>query len=1507
MKRQHLKLLVAAGILPALAIGASVLPRGPWNPERDARKLAALNGGTNTLEVNRSCDVPLPPGQSIAASPEKADATAADVNFIGVVGQNNTWDPPSISGFSLGSTSDITNYLLPEDENDYTWSLTRGGFYTPDGYYYALDANNIYKFNINDWDSRIVSQVALDQSVGFPVATTYDATTGKVYGCFIDKRYMSPNSYSVASLDISTGQVTLLKSLPGGENGKAYGIAADPKGNLYIILKYDTNNTASFYPALYKVDKTTGNLTYIGSTNTNLQANFTSAAFDHSTGKLYWVLDALYNKCSVYEVDTATATCTKVYDIPNGSMFCSVAIPYTATPADAPALLTDLAVKFTDGNGNGNVTFTVPTETYSGSTLTGTVSYSIKCGDAELASGTAQAGAAVSKAVAIAARGEVTVSVTLDSNGSKSVSEIKTWSGNDVPAMPTEAVGTASGNDISLSWKASEIGVHGGYVDPSALTYKVVLQPEGKVLETAVSGTTLNKTLSLTEPKSVYAEIIPSANGEVGTAAVTAPFIAGPAFKLPYFQSFSDADCFGLYTVVDVAGDNATWAWYDGGDEAYAYCDYSAENPKDDWLFTPALHLEAGVQYTLSFKASSLMRNAFSEILEVKMGNAPTPAAMNVTLLESEKIDNDAPWSWYYYTIGLTVETAGDYNIGFHAMSAADQFKLALDDVRVEGSPFEGPLPVSEVTVIPAPWGVHNATLRFRLPTEANNGEAITSLVNAEVYVNNRLYKTIENPAPGSFQSITLETEEGANSIDIYTSNAAGRSIAARTSVYTGADSPGVATNFLGRVEGNTIHLTWDAPQSEHGGVLDTENLNFAIGRSVNYGETEVLSISLGNVYEYTDTYEADSQTPIIYFLAALNELGGGKSAISNCVIVGGDSYTLPFAETFASGFTSYNIWESQVVDNSGTAYWRMWNSEIDTRVTPYDSDFGAICFQPGKAGEKARLFSGCIDLTTARHPVLEFWYRGNGSAGQKLVIEGNAAQQKWEELAEITLTGESDTWTKVKVSLNRYNYVDRFQFAFRGEAANTSNIYVDNIVLREVYDNDLTVSLGTRKNFYMGESQNLNAEVTNCGENTSGAYKVEFYADDRLLGTVDMPALGVDETATATLKHEIDLGYDDNSTLMARVVWDADDNRYNNESTADVRNHLPLYPAPKSLTATGNAGAYSFNWAEPNAWVEPAATPVTDDFESYEPFLIDEIGDWTTVDVDGEDGTFGIIGLHFPHREAAKSWQLFNLWALGIEMADDEVTWRPSSGHQFLVAFADKDRRNDDWLISPVLTGDAQTISFMTRSLNTFWYGEEAFEVYASKTGKELSDFQLVYSGTAPGEWTKTSVDLPEGTMYFAIKCVSEGYKFAMGLDDITYIPGTGMPRDFELTGYNFYQNRKKVNDKALSELSYSHAGAATDSYAVTAVYTTGESRFSNVVNPSGVCNLTLADGVTVSVNGHDIVIEGADGKQLAIYTTDGVTRYAATGTDAPAVYTAQPGVYLVRVANATVKVIVR
>lgn len=709
--------------------------------------------------------------------------------------------------------------------------------------------------------------------------------------------------------------------------------------------------------------------------------------------------------------------------------------------------------------------------------------------------------------------------------------------------------------------------------------------------------------------------------------------------------------------------------------------------------------------------------------------------------------------------------------------------------------------------------------------------------------------------------------------------------------------------------DGNTVHLTWDTPVGEHGGILEAEGLQYTLGRQVNGGDTEVLAVSFeGNSYD--DTYDTDTQVPIVYLLMAANNIGKSRTAVSNTVIVGGDAYPLPFNETFPSGFATYDIWQ---VTNlaEGVAYWRMWNIEDDPTITPYDNDLGALCFFPVVADTKARLSSGCIDLGASRHPVLEFHYRGLNSAGQRIIVEGCDNGSEWSQIGEITLSDASNEWATVKIPLNKFNLAKRFQIAFVGEAAaGTAPIYIDGISIREVYDYDLDVKLVNRKNFNYGEPQEVKAVITNCGEKQAAAYAVEFYADDALLATADMPALEVDATAEASFTHDINLGYNDNSTLKARIVYERDQNLDNNIATSDVRNHLPLYPAPRNLIAKGEPSALSLAWEEPEAWTEPEQEPVTDDFESYQPFLIDEIGDWTTVDQDGEDGTFGLIGLHFPYREAPKSWQLFNLWALGIEMADDEVTWRPSSGHQFLVSFADKDRQNDDWLISPVLPGKAQTISFMTRSLNTFWYGEEEFEVYASSTGKELSDFKLIYSGTAPNEWTKTEVDLPDGTRYFAIKCVSGhsgSYKFAMGLDDITYTPGTGMPEEFEFAGYNLYHNDKKVNASLLTEREAQHSGAVGSSYAVTAVYTTGESRYSNVVSTSGISSATLAEGVSVAVDGRDIIVSGAEGMNVAIYTIDGLTCLSTKAANSVITYHAAPAVYLVKVGGATAKVIVR
>ncbi|MDE6437201.1 MAG: hypothetical protein K2K69_06810, partial [Muribaculaceae bacterium] len=155
-------------------------------------------------------------------------------------------------------------------------------------------------------------------------------------------------------------------------------------------------------------------------------------------------------------------------------------------------------------------------------------------------------------------------------------------------------------------------------------------------------------------------------------------------------------------------------------------------------------------------------------------------------------------------------------------------------------------------------------------------------------------------------------------------------------------------------------------------------------------------------------------------------------------------------------------------------------------------------------------------------------------------------------------------------------------------------------------------------------------------------------------------------------------------------------------------------------------------------------------------------------------------------------------------------------------------------------------------------------------------------------------------------IKCTSVD-RYIMALDDITYTPGSGMPADFKLEGYNFYKNGVKVNDATIADKAYSCSAAEGDSFAVTAVYTTGESRFSNVLEPTGISAVGAgSNAATVSVEGSDIVVRGAEGMEVSIVAVDGRVLYAARpATDV--VFPASAGIYIVRTGSTATKVVVR
>lgn len=1458
--------------------------------------VAALNG--RSLRDNVAPTVIATPLEMRSSEKPMAPAvrrSAADIDAR-LFGYNDSYTSPGIVSFSLSGDYDGQTHV-PNSP-----SLGRGGVYV-DGSYYVCTSSAIYKYDTSDW-SVTPESASFDKSTfEYPFELTYDVTTSTVYGCMQDPGWNQ--TYFFGTLDLETGKATKIGSVV----RKIIGLAADINGDIYAIMKYDTE-PANIYQSnvltLYKIDKTNAAMTRIGNLGiTSYYENF-SATFDFKSGALIVCSDPTYSTSAVYSVNTSTGAATKIRDMA-GEMMKSIFIPYVLTPADAPALLTDLSVSFTDARGNGHISFTAPTQTYSGETLSGKIGYRITDRDTELKSGEINPGEKADLAIADPNNGQRTLTVTLTNkaSGSQSVNDIKTFVGADTPEAPAAITASADRNNVRVSWTAPAKGTHGGFVNTSALTYKVTLQPIGKVIADGITATEVTTELDLEGQKSLYAEVTASADAIESAVAASSRFIAGTPFNVPYSEDFANIENFYLYTIEDCNGDGHGWEYYTTYDGAYPQCNYSAENPKDEWLFTPTIHLLKDNLYTLSFRASNMMKSQ-PEKFEVKLGEAPRSSAMTTVLLEPGNIGNELSWTWFDYSITVVVDKDGDYNIGFHALSEANRHIIGLDDISIAGAPMASPAAASAMEIEPAPWGAHTATLKFRTPTKTVGGDPLDAISHADVYLNNVLYKTIDNPAPGTDVVVPLNTVDGTNSVTVYCFNGVGRGFPATVSVFTGKDSPAAPANFRATVGDEGVVLTWDTPLGAHGGTLDTEGFGYALGCYIN-GELSVLTNNLGAVNRFVDTARRDNQTSIMYAIAAFNETGDGPTALSNSVVTGGKPYALPFFETFPSGYSTYGVWENQSV-NRGLSGWRIWNPEADT-FRPFDDDQGALVFQAAKEGDECRLFSGNIDMRSSRHPVLSFRYRGVNSS-QKLTVEASANSAEWQPVGEIVLNPADNEWHTAKISLNRFNETELFRIALHATAVDLTPIVVDCIEIRDVFTDDLGIAFSSRHNFYPGEPQTLTATVTNLGENNAEAWSVDFLRDGEVIATADGQALVPDQTAKLTTSVTVGLGDNDEAIYSARVNYNADRNPDNNLSDdIGVRHHLPLFPAPTDLSLTGKTDeGYSFAWNEPAPWTAPAPETVTDDFENYEPFIIDEIGDWTVVDENGAEGTFGLIGLHFPYREAAKSFQIFNLWALGIEMGDDEVTWRPHSGHQMLVAFADKDRHNDDWLISPVLSGDAQTISFWARSLNTFSYGPETYEVLASTTGNSLKDFSVIESGEVPGDWTEFKIDLPAGTTYFAIKCTSDDV-WAMAVDDITYTPGTGMPANPQLTGYNLYRNNEPAGAAGTGNTAATLAGNATDSFAVTAVYAEGESRFSNIIVPgqTGLGSVSAGHKVTVSTRGLDIVIAGLGGRTANLYSADGRLYASTTAADRTTLTVGAPGVYIVAVDTDVVKIVVR
>lgn len=1393
--------------------------------------------------------------------------------------------------YSFPASSEIT-FTAVNTESNY---LANGGGTYANGKYYFVQFYESFGsvfsyFRIADTDTWEMLQSARVGLGSIATDMTYDPVGETIYGCYLDA---TGQGYLFGHMSMTDGSVTPICYL----DAPFFAIASDPTGNLYAI-----SSVGDFC----SVDKETGKLSKIGPTGLS-PAYTQSMTFDMASGRLFWAA-CTRTKNGLYEIDVTTGEASLVGDFYGNEEFSGLYTLSNGATSAAPADLAGFTADYDiTTSSDVKISFTMPTTTFGGSPLAAKTEWIVNLNDVNAEIGEAMPGEKVEVTLKGVPVGMNTISAfARNSAGKGPQSKARKWIGVDSPVPLENLTVTAQGNKAVISWDAPTKSLHDGYFNPADLNYRIVRQPGNITVCQKTTATTYTDELDISRLSSYYYDVITYVGTMRGETTSSNKLVVGEAFDVPYKESFDNDDDFSLFTIIDANNDGRTWSLEDHR----AKGPYSMYDPMDDWLITPPIKFDKEYIYTLRFKVSTM---SFIEKFNVAYGTAPTVDGMTLELLPVQQVKNSQPQE---FTVRFTPTSTGVGFIGFHHCSDRERHNIYIDDIEVVNTAsIKVPAAIEDITVVPADKGVLRCEVNFHAPTKNVAGEEITSLSRVLLYRGTQIVASFNNPQPGELLVKTdIECIQGENVFKAVAFNDEGSGLESSVTAFIGPDVPGRCNNIrVEEINGKAV-LTWEAPEKGmNGGYVNPAELQYFIARQ-NYdtGGVEAVATNLTECRFEEDSPFTGLQGIVAYYVYAGNERGIGDGYISNVVIMG-TPYGLPFNESFRSAMPSYDCWRMETSDASSV--WGI--SQIGTypSAEPYDGDGGLISYAPGVADSWSMLTSGKISLKEAMHPVVEFhYYHKNRSTDViKLMVSDNGIDYTEVSVVDMGVISEFSGWRKVSVPLDAYAGKEFIQLGFRVECGpDMTAIHLDNIVVRDVADKDLAVTLfNAPSSFEAGKEAKFQVVVANLGATVADYFTVSLMRDGNDVASVNGRNLASGAERMYELPVTPDASHPDVSVYRARVDLFGDTNSANNYSNElKMIVDRPAFPVVNDLSGTFDeqSGTVNLTWSAPDL---TEGVRVTDDFENYNPFMISGFGDWLTVDRDMASTVYFENIEIWPNCTSPQAFIVFNPKAIGLDPENnpEDSMFETYSGDQMLVSFASAAPYNDDWLVSPRLSGKAQEVSFMICAL-TDYSGPETYEFYVcdSEFRENISDFRILegVGGEVLNVWRKVTVDIPEGVHYFAIRCTSAD-KWGLCIDDITYTPAVG---NFELLGYDVYCNGTKLNSATLTSTTYTHTGVDASKghvYNVVCVYDLGYSAYSNefAVGNVGVGSVD-GDKVAVRTQAGEIIITGAADELYSVSDVAGVV-FASGIASAEQRVAVAPGVYVVSVGNSTYKLHVK
>lgn len=1021
----------------------------------------------------------------------------------------------------------------------------------------------------------------------------------------------------------------------------------------------------------------------------------------------------------------------------------------------------------------------------------------------------------------------------------------------DIPEAPVTVTATPGDNEVVITWTPVSATLRGVTMAPADITYRITRQ-DGRVVAENATGTTVTDDVTGYGDFAAYQYSVQAVYHGNCSVKTPAPTVYLGSLNTPYIHNFNTAATEALYGWTIINGNNDQEGWKNLTGKTWSFA--SMEKDNDYWLISPPLRLEAGKTYYFSFDCAA-KSPSYTQRLEIKMGDAPTVEGLSETLIAATDQLGSAT-APVKLDASFTPTETRNYYFAAHDISPVGGAYIAANSVSV----FIGgaPAAVSGMAITPDTEGELTATVSLTAPAKSLDGQALTEpleridITDADANV----VATFPAPEPGAALSTTVNFNAPASyQLTATPYNAAGPGLTASATAFVGIGVPLVPTNVTAKTTPNMGEVTvkWTAPvKSVNNLNLKADDLTYALYEIQSDGHWRLIQDGITADSVTAQVMEAPyEQRAMRMGVMAKNTAGDGSMGASATFFLG-KAYAVPYTDSFANGTAEH---AAILRATNGQPIWNVMTDRNIQGVAAQDGDNGYLAEKATSAGWRGVYNSGNIDLGQLQKPVLKVWTYGIdfGETFNANILHLAAIDQQGRqtEIAAPVIGSlpRLNAWNPVKVSLAGFSG-QTIQYLLDVETRSSVWTLLDNITIAEAEPYDLSMGVLTAPSAVKpGQDFTVSATVTNMGLNEVTAYTVNAYLNDEMIHTFDATALKADSTAVFSLPQQLTAMASEKNVYRFEVAFDQDADTCDNISTAKVAVVMNPYPVTVLEGELNAEHRPSLTWSEPSTDVPQA---FTQGFETWASKSQEPEDGWTYVD--GDDGKHSSVsGVDLPDYKSHTG-----TYIVVAGKKDFNKSGWAKTGDNALLVIKNLTRKhvevngtdtvtttvkvpNNDWLISPQLSGNKQTLTFWVRAMNSKY--PEQWDILYSTTDADTASFvnlasERTFSKTA---FTQQSYQLPEGAKYFAFRYCGDGNNFAVLLDDFAF-EGLGQ---LTLQGYNVYRDGRRLNEEPVTDTAYTDAKAANGphDYAVTCLYKEGESRPSNVVNlvDAGVDDIEL------------------------------------------------------------------